>query len=214
MSLAGCLGNETDDNTDIPDGSDGTQDKIEYMTKEEVAALLTNYHFEIEIFTVDGDEENLYKMTEVVCAEGYYYYFDTYAFVANFETNKYYILDIEAKTGMITALEEEDKESFNVSTYMFSWHTYASGFHHSGTQSVAGRTCDVYTYNTVYHSQDFVFTYYIDKELDICLKYEWTDKSENVSSYMRFTKFELNKASLEGIMDTLDEYELTDLTSF
>lgn len=217
MSLAGCFGDGTGNKTDDGDNNNiNNQNEIEYKTKEQVAELLTNYHFELEIFVEDDDEEDedtLIKITEIRCENGYYYALDGMAFIADFQGEKFYSLDIDNKTVFSTELDEEDKESFSdnsSATYLFSWHTYASYFDRAGTETILGRTCDVYEYDLTYHSEDFVYTYYVDQDLDICLKYEWSDSSENTSAYMRFTKFQLNGVTIEGILEILDEYEITD----
>ena len=143
MSLAGCFGDGTGNKTDDGDNNNiNNQNEIEYKTKEEVAELLTNYHFELEIFVEDedDDEDTLMKMTEIRCENGYYYALDDMAFIADYQGEKFYTLNIDKKTGFSTELDEEDKESFSdnsSATYLFSWHTYASYFDHSYLRQIS-----------------------------------------------------------------------------
>lgn len=94
---------------------------------------------------------------------------------------------------------------------------FDSGFSKNSQATIAGRKCDVYTYSVSQKGQivssltgvDAKWSYYIDKELGICLKFEVTgdDGSSTSTSTFEVTEFKTN-VNIEGLKRPVDVYPI------
>ena len=94
---------------------------------------------------------------------------------------------------------------------------FDTGLSKAKQATIAGRSCDVYTYSVSQKGKivssltgvDATWSYYIDKELGICLKFEVSgdDGSTSTTSTFEVTSFKTN-AKLEGLKRPMDVYPI------
>ena len=94
---------------------------------------------------------------------------------------------------------------------------FDTGLSKAKQATIAGRSCDVYTYSVSQKGKivssltgvDATWSYYIDKELGICLKFEVSgdDGSTSSTSTFEVTSFKTN-AKLDGLKRPMDVYPI------
>ena len=94
---------------------------------------------------------------------------------------------------------------------------FESGFSKNSEATIAGRKCIVYTYSVSQKGKivssltgvDAKWSYYIDKELGICLKFEVSGDDGNTASTSTFevTEFKI-KVTLDGLKRPIDVYPI------
>lgn len=208
--LGACDNGKEDEKEDKKD--EKTDEK--FMTQEEVEDKLKNYSFEYTFTYTEDGEVTSSEYIDMRTEEAWLFRTgtkgDTLTFLANKNTKSLYMLNDEEKTGLIMTLED-DFESFDGwGMHLFGWYSYADDFVKKGTKDIAGRTCTIYeyTFGTI------KYTYYIDREYDLCLKFDLYESSANITSSFVYTYFQINNVKTEDIMDVLDGYEIEDYRGF
>lgn len=95
----------------------------------------------------------------------------------------------------------DDKFLISCGIYMAPWAT-TTGFTKSGSQTIAGRSCDKYIFNAVAPGVNISYTYFIDKATGVCLK--MTFEASAGSQYGGY-EFECIEFKTTGV--TLPSYE-------
>ena len=195
-------GEKEDDEKDDPIGDlDET-----FKTKEEVVKALTNYSFKYTYTYYDGEETQVLDIVDIKNNEAWLYEYDDLIILANKTTKSSYMLNKEDKTGMIIDLTD-DYESFSSwGTHLFSWYDNVDGFKKIKTEKILNRDCNVYEYSF----GTIKYTYYIDREYDLCLKFDFTESLTNSKSSFVFTEFKIGGIKTTDITAILEDYEIDD----
>lgn len=180
-----------------------------FLTQEEVKKNLTNYSFKYQISFFDGTDTKILNITDIRNEDAWQYGLDEIIFLANMKTKSLYMLDKQNKTGTLTDLDDEMNSFSNWGSYLFGWHENVGGFKKISTEKVVNRSCTVYefSYGTL------KYTYYIDRQYDLCLKYEIFESSSNNKTTFTFTEFKMGGVTTEQVMGVLDGYEIDDYRS-
>lgn len=70
--------------------------------------------------------------------------------------------------------------------YMLAYSQYSDSLKNSGNATIAGRSCDKYSYNYIVLGASAKAEYYIDKETGVCMKYFVESKSGGESGSFQF----------------------------
>lgn len=173
-----------------------------FKTEEEVKSSLTNYSFKYLYSYTQGETTTTIQYTDKRAGNVWLYGIDNDFYLSDMDNSLLYTLDGDDLTGsIITSNSAEPFSTFD----MFDWYQYADSFAKVRTATVAGRTCNVYSYSI---SALLSYEYYIDTELDICLKYTGTTNENSFSFY--FTEFALGNTTAEALLSVKDGYTLDD----
>lgn len=172
-----------------------------FKTAEEVKASLTNYWFEYKFTSTDEDGTSTQNLMDIKNSNGWYYqYTDDFAVLMDNQAQRYYVMYPEDKTAYYS--NKDEYESFSGwGMYLFGWYGITFGFQDAGTEVVVGRDCKKYTYKEANGS---TYTYYIDKEYDICLK--WVLVEDGETNTFEFTKFQIDNVTDADTIDRINEY--------
>ncbi len=119
-------------------------------------------------------------------------------FMTVFAEKAYYSITDTTKTKIATI----NDGSFNESgvtlfdTYLTSYSSYSDGLEKSGTATIAGRTCNKYTYSLLMVGS---YSYYVDKTTDICMKMEIVSGGEKTG--WEVTELKLNNVNLDKYLN-------------
>ena len=187
---------------------DETKEELDvtFKTKDEVIETLTNYSFKYTYSFNDGEETQVLEMIDIKNNEAWLYGFDDSIFIAYKTTKSLYMLSKEDKTGLLMDLTDDTESFNNWGTYLFGWYENVSGFKKVKTEKVLNRDCNVYEYSF----GTIKYTYYIDKEYDLCLKFDLTESSTNSKTSFVFTEFKIGGVKLNDIIGMLEEYDIED----
>ena len=209
----------------------GNQDDKLNSNKQEVEAKLNDLAskngFEITYRYETSDSEEISYAT-IGAYKNYTWYYNGnkesgLAYEKANDLTLYYLLkDGEWEYQYAYIYDKNDSHYSNMDlTHEFSIflqaYEFDSGFSKNSEATIAGRKCDVYTYSVSQKGQivssltgvDAKWSYYIDKELGICLKFEVTgdDGSSTSTSTFEVTEFKTN-AKLEGLKRPIDVYPI------
>ncbi|WP_413827417.1 hypothetical protein [Methanobrevibacter sp. UBA313] len=205
LSLSACGDNSGNEGNQKEDKK--TQDT--FLTREEVIKNLKNYSFKYSYtFSEKGETDTITysdKRTEnawIFSTEGE----DAIIFLANKDTSSLYMLYPGDKIGTLIDLEDDFDSFSGWGTHLFSWYDHAKDFSKKGTATVAGRTCNIYEYAF----GTLKYSYFIDKEYDLCLKFEITESKNSMKTTFAFTEFKMGGVTTEEIMAVLEGYEIDD----
>lgn len=170
-----------------------------FKTAEEVKSSLTNYWFEYNLTSSDGTVE----FVDIQNSKAWYYEMSgtESAYLQKKEDLKSYVLDLTDMSYYVYDITEEDISFEGWGLHMFGWFENVSGLENDGTAEVLGKTCNKYKYTFM----GFTTTYYIDREYDICLKWEYTLDNQTVI-------FEVTKYQIGGVVDNFADTILADYT--
>lgn len=200
LSSVACTNPDEDE-----DGGNGNQDE-QFLTQEQVKKSLTNYSFKYQSSYYDGTKTTIVNIVDMRNEDAWQYGFGEVIFLANIKTTSLYMLNTEDKTGMLTKLDEEMTSFSNWGTYLFGWYENVSSFKKVGTDKVVNRMCNVYEFSF----GTIKYTYYIDRQYDLCLKYEIFESSSNVKTTFTFTEFKMGGVKTEEILAVLEGYTIDD----
>lgn len=193
-------------------GDDGSGGDFEYGSEYIKNHLGTNYSITYKFTSfVDGKESN-YSQTNIRTSEGVYLSVSSdtgssiihYLWIKN-PSGKYDYYtgnptDGFSKTSLEYTESEIDLQSTVFLEYMSSYNVYKSGLKKDGTATVAGKSCEKYTYNYSYPGHGtYKFSYWIDKASGVCLKYAWdvVVSGEGSGGYtFECTEFKIGNAEL------------------
>ena len=221
ISLSACdmLGSNSNDGA-----------KLE-SSKQEVEAKLTELAnkdgFEIT-YKYESSESSEVQYATIGAYKNYTWYYNGnkesgLAYEKANDLTLYYLLkDGEWEYQYAYLYDKNDSHYSNVDlTHEFSIflqaYEFDNGFSKNSEATIAGRKCTVYTYSVSQKGKivssltgvDAKWSYYIDKELGICLKFEVSgdDGSTSSTSTFEVIEFKIN-AKLEGLTRPVDVYPI------
>lgn len=199
LGFTGCVKPSEDDEKE--EGLDE-----EFLTKEEAVKKLTNYSFAYQISYVDKDETTVLNITDIRTEDAWQYGDADMLFVADMKTESMYMLNQKEKTGMLTDLDKNMNAFSDWGSHLFNWHENVSSFKKIKNEKVVNRLCIVYevAYGTI------KYTYYIDREYDLCLKYEIIESSQNLNTTFTFTSFKVGGVTANDVLKVLEDYQIDD----
>ena len=169
---------------------------------------LTNY--KIAIISVD-ENGNASNLTELKTETGYAMIIDNSITYVEFGAGKMYSLNSSDKIGVSVKLESEDTyKSFGslISLHLFGFEMYRiMGAKKTGSEKVAGRSADIYTYEL----QGYECKFWVDTQYGLTLKSVM--KNEGETKTMEIKEFKIGGVNL-GDAVRLSEYEIQDLSEF
>jgi len=178
-----------------------------FMERADIEAKLKNFSITMKV-TENG---NVTKWKEVKTENGFYLNTnDSNIIYSDFKSKKYYILDEKEKTGVAMLLTSENVIPFEmglggITTYLFFFEAFRLlGAKKGGTETVAGRSAIVYTFNM----NDVDLKMWIDKEYGICVKYE--QKENGKVSKMEIIDAKFGNASIDNLVD-LSKYQIQEI---
>lgn len=206
ISLSCIACKKTNDPSLNPDTLSNTIETTQtFKSKKEVIDSLTNYSFEYQISYQEDETTKITSYIDMRTSDSWLYIVEKTAFLANINTQSLYMLDLEGKTATLTDLDE-DMTSFSTwGTVLFGWYEHASLFSKKGSSTIVGRACDVHEYNL----GTLKYVYYLDKEYDICLKYEITASPTQKTTF-EFTEFKIGDILTQEVLSILDGYQIDD----
>ena len=179
-----------------------TQEEFEYGNgKDYINMHLTgDYSITFRIYTSSSEEYS--DLVFMRTSEGYY--IDTITnkvmYIKNGDTydtylsgnDGFYLVDfLEPKTE-----EEVEKTNSMVYSYMTQYDG-ASGLNKTGSETVAGRSCDVYKGGAVGFGMAIGASYYIDKETGVCMKFTYDVATEGGMGSMTFECVEFKTSGVK-----------------
>lgn len=199
LGSVGC--DKTDQEEEKKAGSDE-----KFLTQEEVEKKLTNYSFKYQSSYNDGTKTTVLNITDMRNEDAWQYGLDEVIFLANMKTESLYMLNKQEKTGVLTNLDKEMNSFSNWGHYLFGWYENVAGFKKVRTEKVVNRSCSVYEYSY----GTLKYTYYIDREHDLCLKYEIFESATNAKTTFAFTEFKMGGVTTEEVLGVLEGYIIDD----
>lgn len=151
-------------------GGNGGGGGNSFKTKEEMFNSLTSYTIELEYsasgstYTTEeklGDGQYLYKLSVGGTSSAYYIKDSTEYTLLNIGGEKYYTSKSISKTA---------KEYAKSNGYLYSVcfnYSSNSGMNKTGTETILGKTCDIYTYSF----SGVSWSYSVERGSGICLKF-------------------------------------------
>jgi len=145
-------------------------------------------------------------MTLARTSEGYYWkaFGDEILYIKNGDTYDTY-LRTTADAGFtkfensqpVTQAEMEDSFS-SFTAFMTQYGEAGSGMVKAGTETVAGRSTEKYTWNASLLGISIDYAYWIDQETGVCLKYDYSmsTKSEGAGMTFECTEFKTSNVTL------------------
>lgn len=107
-----------------------------------------------------------------------------------------------------TSAEESASLTNLFSSYLLLGYSFGDSMKKSGTKTIAGRKCDIYTYKMGMLNFSYSYSYYLDQETGMCMKYEIGAKSgtDSASVGMEVTeiKFNVDPISLPPAVEAVD----------
>ena len=157
-------------------------------------------------YTVSGSPESLVA-TSTRTSEGYYYNYGGMEALFIKNGDKYDTYQGSAEDGFVkvdfidpvTQKELEDEMAFNlVFGFMNQYADNTSNMKKSGTATVADRDCDKYTFSYSGIGGAVKYSYYIDKETGVCLKWNYDAAAGGQTAALTFecTEFKTSGVSL------------------
>lgn len=193
-----------DDSNNPPQGNVDTE--LTFKSREEIVDSLTNYSFEYQITYQDGDGVNTSSFIDMKTTNAWLYMSEnTFAFLADIDTQSMYMLDMEEKTAILTDLDEDMSSFSSWGTLFFDWYEYEDNLHKTGSATIAGRSCDIYEYSF----GTLKYVYHLDKEYDICLKFELIASTTEKTTFI-FTKFQIGGVLTQDVLSIIDGYVIDD----
>ena len=188
-----------------------TYSQAEPKTKAETEALLKDFSIKL---TMTAQGQGAYYFTQIVCGEGCYSEVQSERkhdiLFADFAANKVYMLDVSEKEYMVDSLEPAEKAALHKFDLMLGSHLFLhvqdkgdEKFIKTGSEKVAGRDADVYTYK---FNDETAATYWIDNEYGFTLKYIQTGRP---SIHTEVTEFTTSGVTVKGLLN-LDGYKLVE----
>ena len=118
------------------------------------------------------------------------------AVTAFFVKAKYFGLD-NNETGTPEQSNIENMAS-GITMYMTEYAGHGSSLQKSGSDTIAGRSCDKYTMDYTHPSAKYKYTYYIDKATGVGLKFtmDLTSAGEKMGYEYEATKFQTTGVTL------------------
>ena len=209
----------------------GSQDDKLESSKQEVEAKLNNLAaqsgFEIT-YKYESSESSEASYATIGAYKNYSWYYNGdkesgLAYEKDKELTIYYLLKDGVWEYQYAYLHDKNDSHYSNRdlTHEFSMflqaYEFDSGFSKTSQATIAGRKCDVYTYSVSQKGQivssltgvDAKWSYYIDKELGICLKFEVSgdDGSSTSTSTFEVTEFKTN-VNIEGLKRPVDVYPI------
>ena len=214
---------------DMFNNSDNQDDKLE-ASKQEVEEKLNNLAnkdgFEITYQYYSSDTPTA-QVATIGAYKGYSWYYNGdkesgIAFEKSNGLTLYYTLNDGNWEYQYAYSYDASDSHYNMDlTAQFSMflqaYEFDTGLSKAKQATIAGRSCDVYTYSVSQKGKivssltgvDATWSYYIDKELGICLKFEVSgdDGSTSSTSTFEVTSFKTN-AKLDGLKRPMDVYPI------
>jgi len=202
FALTGCGKN---DNTEKPSNSNnsGSGDVFEYG-QEYINNNLKDYWLEYTITSYENGNTDSATMEVRKTEQGYYWAVDgsSMLFIKNGDK---YDMYMESDGSYVNSGVQQEKDAVEgmmsgITTYMMGYAGYSSELKKSGTEVIAGRTCDKYIMEYSYpgYNYKYNYIYYIDKETGVGLKFtmDIVSGSEKVGYEFEATKFETSGVTL------------------
>lgn len=201
----GPAADNNDDDTTPDENNQQGQLQESFKTQAEIQAQLKNYSFEYKLTYFEGEEERITTYVDIQTQDAWLYGVENTIFVADRVNEDLYMLDPEDMIGTVMNLETMDSFS-GWGLVLFNWHNDISHLKKTGTATVLNRACNKYGYKL----GTIEYTYYIDKEYDICLKYEINESITSAQTEFTFTKFKVGNVTTQEILGIIDDYDVTD----
>jgi len=191
--LGGCVtgpDNGTENGTGNPYGN----------PQEYIAQHLKDYSI---TYAFEGLASGTGTAGAIRTAEGFYCQFGTAGqlFVKNGDTFDVYIGSTDTpmtKSGAAPATQSKvDNSCLTVTETMSQYAEFVSSLQSAGTDKVAGRATNKYTYTATATGFNMSATYWIDKETGVCLKYEYSESL--LDRNHRWKKAEATKFVTSGV---------------
>lgn len=205
VSLSACAGTSNEQNTS---GDDNTSQET-FLTREEVEKKLKNYSFAYSYTFTENGVTEIVSYSDKRSEDAWLFSTDGESpiiFLANKKTMALYMLYPDDKIGALFNLEDDFEAFGGWGIHLFSWYEHAEDFTKKGTAIIAGKTCTVYEYGL----GSLKYAYYIDREYDLCLKFEVSDAKSSMKSTFEFTKFQIGGVTTQEIMAVLEGYKIDD----
>ncbi|MCL2158192.1 MAG: hypothetical protein FWH48_02160 [Oscillospiraceae bacterium] len=197
---------------DLLSGLEGVVSQLDSVAEDwgkyaEARKGLTNYKIVLEITSDSGSASEYFEArTEL----GYVSMNEENSITyLEYGTNKVYVLNPSDKTGTSFKIEnEESYKSFGIiaSSYLFAFEAFRLlGAQKTGSDQIAGRNADVYTYAMDGNECKF----WIDTDYGMTLKSIVT--SDGSTDYMEAKEFQIGGVVLSDVVD-LGEYNLQDIS--
>ncbi len=125
-----------------------------------------------------GVESTSYQVKMMHNSEGYFIYMGEDSGMLYIKNGENYDLYIGDSTNGYEYLEgvsytEEEVKSYAQAFlgYMSAYSQFEDGLNKKGTETIAGRSCEKYSYEFTWLGSKLNYDYYIDKETGVCMKY-------------------------------------------
>lgn len=183
--------------------------KETFLSKEEVINSLKNYDFKYSYTFTENDKTNTISYVDTRAENAWAFSTESDSsiiFLANKTTSSLYMLYPEDKTGTLVDLDDNFDSFSEWGSHLFSWYDHSSDFTKKGTSTIAGRTCNIYEYTL----GTLKYSYFIDREYDLCLKFEIIESTSSIKTTFTFTEFKMGGVTTDEIMAVLEGYQIDD----
>lgn len=152
----------------------------------------------------DGETDSV-TMEQIQTADGYYWSTDGddgTLFIKNGDSYDVYVKsdDVYENTGATYTKDMVDLMMYSINMYMTTYAAYGDSLKKTGSETIAGRNCEKYAFDFTYpvYNYKFKYTYCIDKETGVCLKFNMTVEGagEKMGYEFECAKFQTSGVSL------------------
>lgn len=173
FSLAGCGGDKADPET------------FEYNWEYVLSHLPAEFSIKYTVTFSDEGKTDVVSYKVIRTSRGYCFEGedgpeDSLLYIKNGDKyDQYYYDDYEEIFILNAGYPQTSQDSIDsvffyfCGMYMTPWSS-TSGMTKNGSQEIAGRNCDKYTYSVGAFGQSVTYTYFIDKTTGVCLKMSYT----------------------------------------
>jgi len=187
------------------DSNDGINELFEFGEEYINNHLPAEYWIVYSITTYQNGETDNVTMEQIRTPEGYYWASgddDGMILIKNGDNYDVYMKydDVYENMGMSYNKEIAELMMIGISTYMQTYAMYGSSLDRAGSQTVAGRDCEVYAFDYTYPvlGYKYKYTYCIDKATGVCLKSQIAidGAGEKIGYEFECTKFQTSGVAL------------------
>ena len=200
----------------IENGEEGESLEVtQEQAEEKLERVAKEKGYLVKYAVYETDNSNMESETMTIGASGdYTWYIDGDQGAAfMYKDGMMYTWEFENDSweykGRYETTDEESALLTNLfSSYLLLGYSFGDSMKKAGTKTIAGRKCDIYTYKVGIIGYSYSYSYYLDQETGMCMKYEIGAKaageSESIGMEVIEIKFDVDPVELPPAIEAVD----------
>lgn len=218
--IEGALGgNEETGEESLPYSTTETQNKLDKIAEKDGLEIKAKWYsndagtVEETGETVFGSKNGIHWLLDSEDNEGTAYYLNKegdHAYIYSYNDEQW---EFNSSIAITSETKAEIQYYFSMSTWLCYGHDYDGIYKKSGTTTIAGRSCDVYSYSMNAIFEKFEYTVAIDKETGATMKYSIGASvyNESASAGFEVTQWKTSGVTAPNLPEpTVDDDDYSD----